>query len=106
MQGCKYVYMLGLLFQLYSKDLEALQLVWTFGDADVAMAAMPLFGIQEGLEVVTQRMTHQIWSGEHPIKRELGHAQAFVPDTVATWQQHGSNMKTFDTLFQQILWGL
>ena len=88
------------------KIWEALQLVWTFGDADVAMAAMPLFGIQEGLEVVTQRMTHQIWSGEHPIKRELGHAQAFVPDTVATWQQHGSNMKTFDTLFQQILWGL
>ena len=58
--------------------MEALRLI-TFGDA-VAMAAMLLFGIQEGLEVVTQRMTHQIWSGEHPIEWELGHAQAFVPE--------------------------
>ena len=52
----------------------------------MATAAMPLFGIQEGLEVIAQRMTHQIWSGEDPIKRELGHAQAFVPEAVATRQ--------------------
>lgn len=49
------------------------------------MAAMLLFGVQKRLEVVNQRMTDEVWSGEDPIERTLAHAHAFVPGSDATY---------------------